>query len=339
VTSELFAKQSGERWDLQNAAVRLEGGADRADDAAWFRVTGDLELVFASDYVRGTEFLLFELGVLNYYDVGFYLAAANISDMAAMGAKPIALTSVIRYPRTLSDSEFAEILRGIRDCCSLHGCKNVGGDIGTAERVILSASAIGMTRPGHTLTRSGARPGDVVLLSAPTGVALAAMIYFDGKSKYGWKLEQRHEDHLSAAWKRVSPETKLGAFLSEKKLATSCQDTSDGLRATVEQIETASMVSLRIDMDRVPVAESVQAVASLADLPVMDIVFGGSVDFRLLFTVPQPDVRLIPSPATVIGYVESSPASGEVLPGSTWKHQIDPLAGYRRSLGAAHAEA
>lgn len=330
LTSGLFGGQSGQQWKQDGALVRLEGGAERADDAAWLRITGDLELVFASDYVRGTEFLLFTLGVLDFYDIGYYLAAANISDLAAMGAQPIAMTSVVRYPRSLPDSEFFDILRGIRDCCENFGSQNVGGDIGTAERVILSASAVGMVQPSKTLTRSGAKPGDRVLLSAATGVALAAMIYFDGKMKYGWELSTFHEDRLATAWKRVQPEVQLGMALSASGIGTSCQDTSDGLRATIEQLEAASRVRVSVDLERVPIDDSVRVVAELAGLPVMDIVFGGSVDFRLLFTVAPHNLSLVPSTASVIGTVTDGSPPGPALPGFTWSHQSDPLSGYRQ---------
>lgn len=328
ITSGLFAGQSGSTWHQPNADVTLVGGADRVDDAAWLRFDGAGEIVVASDYVRGSEFLLFQLNVLDHYDIGYYLAAANISDIAAMGAEPVALTSVVRYPKELSDDDFSAIMRGIRDCCKLYGCHNVGGDIGTAERIILSASAIGLNAVGATLTRAGAQPGDAVALSGPTGVALAAMIYFEGRETHGWRLDAARENRLARAWKRVEPEVELGRVLSKSGIATSCQDTSDGLRATVEQIEQASKVRIDIDTGSVPIDDAVAAVADVSGIPVLDIVFGGSVDFRLLFTVRPDAAGDIPRSARVIGAV--APAGrGERLPGIAWAHQADPLAGYR----------
>ncbi|WP_433586452.1 thiamine-phosphate kinase [Microbacterium hydrocarbonoxydans] len=330
ITTEIFGGQSGSTWRQPTAEVTLVGGADRADDAAWLHFEGSAEIVMASDYVRGSEFLLFQLGVLDHYDIGYYLAAANISDIAAMGAEPLALTSVVRYPKDLADKDFSAIMRGIRDCCRRHGCHNIGGDIGTAERIILSASALGMTAPGTVLARDGARVGDLVVLSGATGIALAAMIYFEGRSTHGWRLAEEQERRLENAWKRVEPEVALGRVLSTRGLATSCQDTSDGLRATVEQIERASGVGIEIDPEAVPVDETVAAVAELAGIPALDIVFGGSVDFRLLFTVSGGARDDIPDSATVIGSV--TPAGSHVgrLPGRAWEHQSDPLAGYRR---------
>jgi selenophosphate synthase len=72
---------------------------------------------------------------------------ANLSDIAAMGALPIALLTVVRYPRSLPDDDFTALMEGIRDACRQVGTPNVGGDIGSAERIILSASALGIVAP------------------------------------------------------------------------------------------------------------------------------------------------------------------------------------------------
>src|SRR5205823_3775557 len=124
-----------------------------------------------SDYVRGSKFTLFELGHLSHYDLGYYLAIANFSDIAAMGAKPLALLSVVRYPPEMADSDFDLVLQGIADGAQACSAANVGGDIGEAERLMLSATALGVCAPGRALLRSGAKAGDVLCLTGEVGTA------------------------------------------------------------------------------------------------------------------------------------------------------------------------
>ncbi|MFC9919649.1 thiamine-phosphate kinase [Agromyces binzhouensis] len=333
ITSDLFAHQSDAHSVIdRDFSFILRGGADARDDCAWFDFNGRGTLVFGSDYVRGAGFLLYELGHLGNFDVGYYLAAANISDLAAMGAVPLAMTTVVRYPKEFSDEDFRDVMLGIRECTSRFKCPNVGGDIGTSDRLILSAAAVGVVREGSALTRTGAKVGDALMLSGPTGVALAAMVYFEGKERQGWSLAGSDEEELLHSWRRVEPHVDLGQFLSERGLATACQDTSDGLRATVEQLGTASNVRFEVDLSAVPVPAVVERVANLAGRDPYQIVFGGSVDFRLLFTVHPDRVSELPSSCIRIGtardLADAIPRS-EPLPGVAWTHQPDPLAGVR----------
>src|SRR5579864_1452785 len=107
---------------LQNieASVSLVVGALDADDCAVYNIGGNLSLVVGMDFIRGTKFTLFREQYLNYFDIGYYLVVANLSDIAAMGATPIGLTTVVRYPDQLSDNDFAEIIQGINEAASLY---------------------------------------------------------------------------------------------------------------------------------------------------------------------------------------------------------------------------
>jgi thiamine-monophosphate kinase len=340
ITSTLFSNQSG-NWAtrLQNQAeVKLTLGADQRDDCAVYRFSGDLELVAGSDYVRGPKFRLYELGYMNEYDLGFYLAAANISDIAAMGAVPIGLLSVVRYTSDMSDKAFESVLRGIRDACQRSGVLNVGGDIGTAERLILSASAMGVCEPGTALTRHGASAGDLVAISGRTGIAGAAMFYFSQKQQQGWSLGSDDEGTLLAAWKRPFAEVDLGRVLASFRIASACQDSSDGLKASIEQVAAASSVGITLNEAAVPIDPVIERLADLANLDPLIFVFGNSVDFRLVYTVPpsrEDELRNLvpPNKFQVIGSVNNG---GETLlrhkegglspiPGVAWRHQPDPL--------------
>ncbi|MBP2340151.1 thiamine-monophosphate kinase [Saccharothrix coeruleofusca] len=314
---------------FDHGRVELIAGADAQDDCAVFRLSGDLELVVGSDYVRGPKFRLYEMGHLNEYDLGYYLVVANVSDIAAMGARPIGVLSVVRYPPNMSDAVFSHVMTGIRDACASFGCLNIGGDIGSAERLILSASALGVCPPGRSLLRAGARPGDAVCLTAPTGLAGAAMAY----SRAGIRdaeIESSYLDAMLASWRRPTARVAEGVILSSSGAVTSCQDTSDGLKATLESIAAASGVGITVEERSVPIPEAVGAVASRVGADPLALVMGDSVDFELVFTVPEPAVAPLTDLLDFhrIGLVTEersvallrSDGNLTALPGQAWRH-------------------
>ncbi|MFG1948798.1 thiamine-phosphate kinase [Nonomuraea sp. NPDC048826] len=283
----LFADQArGWSSRLDNgSSTRLLAGVPAQDDCAVFGLLGDQELVLGSDYVRGPKFQLYELGHLNEYDIGYYLAIANFSDIAAMGAHPIALLSVIRYPKNMPDDVFSQVIEGVRDACASVGAPNVGGDIGTAERLILSASAMGVVEPGRSLRRNGARPGDLLYITGPTGIAAAAQLYFSKIVSTGATRLDGMEEELIGAWKRPKALVRHGRCLSRSGVVTSCQDSSDGLKAGIQTIATLSGVGFLVEEDTLPIADVVAEVAKLGGADPVGMVLGDSVDFQLVFTV------------------------------------------------------
>jgi thiamine-monophosphate kinase len=320
---------------VNGSAAQLMAGVLAQDDCAVFRLRGDQDVVVGSDYIRGSKFRLYELGYLNNFDIGYYLAMANFSDIAAMGALPIALLSVIRYPKTMNDGDFSAVVEGIRAGCAQVGARNVGGDIGTAERLILSASAIGVTEPGTALMRSGARPGDILCISGYTGIAGAAQRYYYDLDKDSRKLSSAVENRLISAWRRPQARVLPGRILSSSGMVTSCQDSSDGLKAAVESLASASKVGFTLQETGIPVDPVVEKVAQLRELDTMELIFGDSVDFQLVFTVSPDQISSLQKlleaedlsffcigEATNGRDLELRRSNGEAgaLPGEGWKH-------------------
>jgi thiamine-monophosphate kinase len=325
-------------WRLgleNNAVVELIAGAEAQDDCAVYRL-GAIDLVVGSDYVRGPKFFLYEAGLLSEEDLGYYLAIANFSDVAAMGATPIGLLTVVRYPATMDDRTFASILAGIDAACHAVGAPSVGGDIGGAERLILSGTALGVTEAGRVLTRAGARVGDVLFVSSATGVAGAALQLF---RKHGREkgLEHPAAADLLQAWTRPTARVDLGTALRSLDGVTSCQDTSDGLKATIESIALRSGVGFELDAASIPTAPAVTAVAGLLGVDALTLTLSDSPDFELLFTATAEAAaeveaqlaakgievfRIGRAVADGIRLVEPDGA-GRPLPGEAWRHRTD----------------
>jgi thiamine-monophosphate kinase len=335
IVCPLFAEDDGVKVELDNGstATNILGVSDQ-DDCSAYSLSGEQTLVFGSDYVRGPKFSLYENGHIGNYDIGWYLAGANLSDIAAMGAKPLGLTSVVRYPREMPENEFAQVMRGIRDCCREHGTQNVGGDIGTAERLILCGSAIGVVEPGGLLRRSRAAPGQVVILTGSTGLAGAAMKY--GSRYTPEQSEQCSEfQRLITKWRRVQPRFGHARILSRFGAEVgACVDTSDGLRGALEEVCKRSSVGIVIEDSLVPRDPGVELLAGILGLDVLETIFGDSVDFELLATVSEQAWPLIREAlqseglavhmiGTVIeGDTSKLQANGMLssIPGTAWRH-------------------
>ncbi|HZM76126.1 MAG TPA: thiamine-phosphate kinase [Candidatus Limnocylindrales bacterium] len=342
LVSKFLSGQSGSvLGDASSSVATLALGADMRDDCAVFDLRGPVSLVAGSDYVRGPKFALYEQGLLSNFDIGYYVVAANVSDVAAMGAMPIGVLTVVRYPSDLSDDGFHEIMAGIHQACTDFGTLNVGGDIGNAERIILSASALGVCEQGAALTRGGARPGDRLCVTGPCGVLGAAVAYFPKREANGWVLPEATETHLLDGWRRPRARVAEGRVLSSGRFATSCQDTSDGLKATIEQLAEASGVGFDVEEDEVGIDPSVAAVAKLLDIDDIALAMSASADFQLAFTVPQESLSECRKAFAgrglsfeVIGRA-TEPGSGLRLkgrngefgpiPGVAWKHQTSDI--------------
>src|SRR5260370_27984674 len=129
---------SGQRGDMTGPSGGLQAllaiGADAKDDCAAYDIDKPVTLVVGSDYVRGPKFALYEMGLLSNFDIGYYLVAANISDIAAMGAAPIGVVTVVRYPNDLHDEEFKLILAGLHQAATHLRALQLGGPTAPAGR-------------------------------------------------------------------------------------------------------------------------------------------------------------------------------------------------------------
>lgn len=344
LASDFEAAASMGSWSVEGGNVFLRRGVSAGDDCAVVDLHGDLSLVFGSDYVRGPKFALFERGLLDHYDLGYYLVAANISDIAAMGAQPVGVLTVVRYPPDLDDEDFAAVMRGARDAATAFGCDIVGGDTGSAERLILSASAFGICAKGAALTRDGAGDGDVLFVTGELGTPAAAVAYL-GDGADPRKLPETVLTELLRPWRRPEPRVPQGCWLSSERIASSCQDISDGLRATLSELSKSSDVGFVVNEEAVPVSRSVQHVAEALALDPLALALSASVDFELAFTVPatradrcRGEFATRGWPLFEIGRVVDAPGiwlarpdgSRVDLPGMEWRHQEGDIASLLR---------
>lgn len=270
-------------FDVGGIVARITIGANARDDCAAISIA-DAELVVTTDYVRGTGFRLFEEHLIDYRALGRFLTAANLSDVAAMGARAIGLLTIIRYGSDMGDAQFAEVIEGINELAMSYDVPVLGGDIGGATTTVLAATALGLAPRGQLLRRSGMRPGDDIYVSGHVGKAAAALVYGLFLVKRGQRRSKSEEAHILAPWRSPEPRLSLGRELAESGLVTSCQDISDGLRGTLQDLLLPNGFGAVVEEVALPVLASTSEIVRAHGGDPLRILCGPSPDFELCFT-------------------------------------------------------
>ncbi|WP_261561543.1 thiamine-phosphate kinase [Frankia tisae] len=253
-------------------------------------------------------------------DVGHKAAAQNLADVAAMGARPTGLFVGFAAPGDLPVDWALALADGLAAECALAGASVAGGDISSADAIMLGVTALGDLEGRAPVLRSGARPGDVVVLAGSVGRAEAGLALLtagrghdaDADVNAGWA-------GLVSAHRRPRPPYPLGPALAAAGAHAMC-DVSDGLVQDLGHIAAASQV--RIDLDLAALAALTDLTGLAADGPLrsaaaelgadpLDWVLTGGEDHALVACLPPSAV--IPAGCEQIGLV--LPGSGVTLAG------------------------
>lgn len=324
---------------LHNPLIQLVVGTSEKDDCAVYDFPGNLSLLVGSDFIRGPGFKLFQEGWLSFYDLGYYLIVANLSDIAAMGGVPIGVTTIVRYQKTLKDEEFAQLFEGMKEAARVYKTPIVGGDIGGYQETVLAATAFGVTEQGRYLKRRGTQVGDVLCLTGTPGLPSTALAYFTKARQEGLRLSESEEEVLLASWRRPVAHIEVGVALVASKVVHACQDVSDGMKATIDQLAKASDVSFYLYETNIPIHPITKKVAAFLGVDAIALAFSASVDFNLLFTLAEKDFLILQKilrrdqnspPIVILGrarsgweefLLEQENGQTKSIPGTSWNHQ------------------
>jgi thiamine-monophosphate kinase len=238
-------------------------------------------------------------------DVGVRAAAANLSDVAAMGAVGTALLVGLAVPPDLDSQWVLDLADGLAEEAHRAGAVVAGGDLVRGEQVTVAVTALGDLQGRNPVTRAGARPGDLVAVAGRLGWAAAGFAVLSRGFRSPRVLVDAH--------RRPAPpydEGPRAAVLG----ATAMVDVSDGLVSDLAHLAAASEVCVRLDRDAffVPPELTDTARALNAD-PVQWLLTGGD-DHALAATFP-PDVDL-PMAWSVVGRVDAG--DGVLVDGAPW---------------------
>ncbi|MGA7753804.1 MAG: thiamine-phosphate kinase [Candidatus Sulfotelmatobacter sp.] len=245
------------------------------DDCAVLRVSPGSDLLVTTDF--SLEGIHFRRDWHPAESVGHRCLARGLSDIAAMGGKPVAFFLSLAVPRELPQAWVRGFTRGLINLARKHGATLAGGDTAESPNGILAdVIVVGAAPKGKAVSRSRARPGDQIYVSGELGGSAAAVLQLQAHPKK--KLNPRdYRRHFYP-----EPRIALGRLLREKELASAMIDTSDGLSTDLAHICQESGVGAEVDAAEIPRAR-VGNPPSAVDL---ELALHGGEDYELLFTVP-----------------------------------------------------
>ncbi|HEY3531015.1 MAG TPA: thiamine-phosphate kinase [Nocardioides sp.] len=271
------------------------------DDAAVLRIRNGHIVVSTDVLVEGNHF---RRDWVSAADIGHRAAAANLSDINAMGGRAHSLTIGLAAPRDLPAQWALDFAQGFAEECGLVGASVVGGDLTAAQMIVIAVTVLGSCTRSPVL-RSGAEPGDVLALCGRQGWSAGGLAVL-GRGFRSPRV-------LVEAYRRPEPPYDAGRVAADAG-ATSMIDVSDGLLADAGHLGEESGVAIDVRRDAFDVPEPLQAVAAATGADPISFILGGGEDHSLLATFPSADV---PDGWTVIGSV--SEGSGVTVDGGEYE--------------------
>jgi thiamine-monophosphate kinase len=243
------------------------------DDAAVLRIRNGHVVVSTDLLVEGRHF---RRDWASAGDIGHRAAAANLCDVNAMGGRAHSLTIGLAAPPDLPVQWALDFAAGFAEECSLVGASVVGGDLTSADGVVVAVTVLGGCAQAPVL-RSGAEPGDVLALCGRQGWAAGGLAVL-GRGFRSPRV-------LVEAYRRPEPPYDAGAAAAAAG-ATAMIDISDGLLAEARHLAEASGVAIDVRRDAFEVAEPLQAVGAALGADPLQFILGGGDDHALLATFP-----------------------------------------------------
>jgi thiamine-monophosphate kinase len=274
---------------------RMAGKPGRAvirgigDDCAVLRPPAGHELVVTTDLtLEGTHFRR------DWHppdSVGYKCLARGLSDIAAMGATPMAAFLSLGLPQDVRQSGVKGFFHGFMRLANQYTVTLAGGDIAESKRgIVADIMVIGSLPRGRSVVRSGAQPGDIIYVTGALGESAAMLEQLMKRGKKAAK-----DDPLSRHF-YPDPRLEVGQYLRARKLATSMIDLSDGLSTDLDHICKESKCGASIVRDLVPMATGVGS----------RIALDGGEDYELLFTAnpsKRIPIEIAGVPVTEIGWI------------------------------------
>ena len=244
------------------------------DDCALVRPSPRMEIALSTDtLVAGVHFF----SDTDPFKLGYKTLAVNLSDIAAMGAKPRWILLALTLPR-VDEHWLEQFSSGLFKLAQRYNVELIGGDT-TRGPLNIGMMVIGEVPRGQALRRQGAKLGDEIWISGYLGQAALGLAHLRREIQ----LPEAALVDCLAALQQPSPRIELGLKL--RKLATSAIDISDGLLADLGHILERSRLSAMVEYDKIPRSHALQ---NCSDKQLVDrCLLSGGDDYELCFTVPS----------------------------------------------------
>ena len=252
------------------AALPDNGFEGIGDDCAVLPVGEGESLVFTTDMLaEGVHFLR---SATSSRELGRKSLAVNLSDVASMGARPVATLLSLSLPADTAGTWAEEFMLGYRELSEAFGVTLAGGDTTrSAAGITINVTAIGRIADAHIKRRSGARPGDAILVAGELGLSGAGLHDI---------LAGRYDTPAAAAHRNPQPQVAEGIWLGARSEVHAMMDLSDGLASDIRHIMERSGVGAAIDIGRIPLAQGADVETAAC----------GGEDYKLLLTTGSPPI-------------------------------------------------
>ena len=274
------------------------------DDCAVLPVGGGESLVFTTDMLaEGVHFLR---TATSARELGRKSLAVNLSDVASMGARPIATLLSLSLPDDATGAWAEEFMQGYRELSQEFGVTLAGGDTTrSAAGITINVTAIGRAADTHIKRRSGARPGDVIFTAGALGASGAGLRDI---------LAGRYDTPAAAIHRNPRPQVAEGLWLGRRHEVHAMMDISDGLSSELLHICKQSHTGCRIYEERIPIDYQTAVMAEEFNMSLITAALNGGEDYELLFTVPlakHDDISALPG-IRIIGHI-TAPSLGAYM--------------------------
>lgn len=277
------------------------------DDCAVYEASPRMHQLISTDMM--VEGIHFAPETMTYYDAGYRLGAANISDIAAMGGIPKQIVASIAMPKTFPETSIVDVYDGLKAICTEYDVNLIGGDtVSTTGPLTLSVTIIGEVPRDQAVLRSGAKSGDVVFISGPLGlsnvglkVLLDPMMTREAMAKVNDDYDTPFSEAIRVHHK-PHPQVECGIMVRQAN-GHALNDISDGLASELHEIAEASGVTIHIDESKLPIHPDVALYAKMTNTSPYDPMWYGGEDFQLVGTISENDLPSIAKQVTVIGKV------------------------------------
>ncbi len=278
------------------------------DDGAILATHPDKSLVVTTDVL--VDGVHFSDRTTAAFDVGWRATAANLSDLAAMGATPLGITVGLSLPGDKAVSWVEKVYQGMAACLQIHHTPVVGGDICRSTVVSLAITALGEVMPQRAIRRSTARPGDLIVVTGLHGLSRGGLELLLNPH-LGQNLDPEEGQKLIKAHQRPQPRLDVLPYLARipEQIAIAGMDSSDGLADAVRQICHCSGVGAVIEQSSLAIFSGLVKLAG--NEIAREWVLHGGEDFELVLCLP-PEFALnlwseLGKNAVIVGKITKNP--------------------------------
>jgi len=236
---------------------------------------------------------------MSFFQIGWKAVTVNVSDIAAMGAKPLGILVSLAIPSKLSIESFDKMIDGILEACNYYKIPLIGGDTNEGDEIIISGTALGKVQQRIAKKKHGFEIGDKVAITGQLGLAALGFELL--------KKENKEIIEKSIENKRISknivdlsiesalnPKARLDKGIILSEIASSCTDITDGLASELYELFNADKkfnkdnnLGIRIYEDKIanePLFNEMYNLSKILNKDIFDIIFHIGEDFELLFT-------------------------------------------------------